>query len=298
MNIIESQLNWNGDFVKGENKPSKIVLHHAEATKCTVYDIHNWHLARGWAGIGYHYLVRKDGTIYRGRKEDWRGSHCPSANFNSIGVCFEGSYMLEDMPQAQLNSGLELIKDIKSRYRNMNIYGHKEIYQTSCPGDKFPLEAMKNQTISSQVIAATPSEQSTIVQAQFTYPNNARIQGDWFYVRDKDGNVIPGRRVDDGDSITVLNVFFTKQLVEIEYPTPSGIRKGYITNSRLIKYLAPYNWQNNSREVSTYDVPNGVLIGSLGANEKATLLYKVGDWAHVVYTTVKGEFTKSGYIKV
>ncbi|GFZ30716.1 hypothetical protein CSC2_12420 [Clostridium zeae] len=298
MNIIETQLNWNGNFLEGENKPSRIVLHHAEASKCTVYDIHSWHLARGWAGIGYHYLVRKDGTIYRGRKESWRGSHCPSANFNSIGICFEGSYMLEEMPQAQLNSGLELINDIKRRYGNLNVYGHRELYQTSCPGDKFPLEAMKNQIISSQVITSASSEQSTIEQAKFTYPNNAKIQGDWFYVRDKDGTVVPARRVDDGDHITVLNVFFSKQLVEIEYPTASGVRKGYITNSRLINYYNPYNWINEDLSKETYESPNGICIGSLNPNERATILYKVGEWIHVVYTTAKGEFTKSGYIRV
>lgn len=302
MNIIKTQLNWNGTFTDGENKPSRIVLHHAEASSCTVFDIHNWHLQRGWAGIGYHYFIRKDGSVYQGRKEGWRGSHCPGANYNSIGICFEGSYMLEEMSQVQINAGLELIADINSRYGNMPIYGHKELYSTSCPGDKFPLDAIKNTNyrttnMSNTVIEVAPKPVQEVVKGGFTYPNNARIQGDWFYVRDKDGNAIPGLKIPDGENITVLNVFHSKQLAEIEYPTPAGVRKGYITNNRLIKYFNPYDWINRSTPETTYEVPNGASIGSLSAHEKATILYRVGDWTHVVYTTSKGEFTKSGYVR-
>lgn len=143
MQIIEIQLNWNGTFVDGENKPTRVVIHHAEASKCTVYDIHNWHLSNGWTGIGYHYFVRKDGSIYIGRKEGWRGAHCPPANYNSIGICFEGDYTKETMPQSQLQAGLELIADIKNRYGFNAVYGHRELYSTECPGDKFPLTEFK-----------------------------------------------------------------------------------------------------------------------------------------------------------
>lgn len=143
MNIIETNFKWNGTFTDGENKPNKIVLHNAEDSICTVDDIHRWHQQNGWAGIGYHYFIRKDGSIHRGRKEGWRGSHCPNHNMNSIGICFEGKYMIESMPQTQFNAGIELLKDIISRYGDMPIYGHKDLYNTDCPGDNFPLEKFK-----------------------------------------------------------------------------------------------------------------------------------------------------------
>lgn len=144
MKIIKENLKFNGSFRDGENVPSRIVLHLAEAKQCSVHDIHRWHINNGWAGIGYHYLVRKDGTVYEGRKEGWRGSHCPSANYNSIGICFEGSFMTEVMGDKQLTSGIELIADIKRRYGNMEIYGHKELYATDCPGNNFPLHEFKS----------------------------------------------------------------------------------------------------------------------------------------------------------
>lgn len=72
MNIIETNFNIN---VPSTNKPEYIVLHHALSSECSVYDIENWHLGFGWAGIGYHYFISKEGIIYRGRKENQRGTH-------------------------------------------------------------------------------------------------------------------------------------------------------------------------------------------------------------------------------
>lgn len=152
MQIIEPNLNWNGTLPYGENKPIQIVLHHAEASICSVYDVHSWHLANGWTGIGYHYFIRKDGSIYRGRKEGWRGAHCPPANYNSIGICFEGDYTKETMPQQQINAGLELIADIKNRYGFNIIHGHRELFSTECPGGKFPLDTFKNSNVVVQTI--------------------------------------------------------------------------------------------------------------------------------------------------
>ena len=74
-----------------ERQLIELFLHHAESKSCTADDIHRWHLANGWAGIGYHFFVRKDGSIYRGRPENDIGSHAKGSNSDSIGICFEGS---------------------------------------------------------------------------------------------------------------------------------------------------------------------------------------------------------------
>lgn len=132
MNIIETNFNWNGGFTQ-RNYTSQIVLHHADAITCTVEDIHRWHLNNGWTGIGYHYFVKKDGSIYRGRPENVVGAHAIGANTNSIGICAEGNYEIEIMPEAQKNAIKELIADIKSRYGNLAVKGHKEVSNTSCP---------------------------------------------------------------------------------------------------------------------------------------------------------------------
>jgi hypothetical protein len=143
MNIIDVGLNFNSNMQYG-NIPNKIVLHHAEASKCTVEDINSWHKANGWAGIGYHYFIRKDGSVYRGRADNAIGSHCKGSNTGSLGICFEGDYTKETMPKVQYNAGVELIKYLFNKYGTMKIYGHRELFSTECPGYNFPLENFKN----------------------------------------------------------------------------------------------------------------------------------------------------------
>ena len=111
----------------------RIILHHAEATTCTAEDIHKWHLNRGFSGAGYHFLVRKDGNIYRLRPEEYIGAHAYGSNYNSIGICAEGKYMEETMPDAQKKSIIELVNYLKEKYQINKIQKHKDVCATSCP---------------------------------------------------------------------------------------------------------------------------------------------------------------------
>lgn len=145
MKIIDPGLKFTNDTTV--RKTTKyIALHHAAKSICSVYDIHRWHLQNGWAGIGYHYFVRKDGSIYRGREENRVGAHVSNSNNNSIGICFEGDYENADkvMPDAQWWAGIELIKDINTRYSGVDIVGHKFFGGSVCPGKHFPLPGMIN----------------------------------------------------------------------------------------------------------------------------------------------------------
>ena len=115
MNIINSNINFVTSKLAYGNKPDTIVLHHAEASHCSVYDVDQWHKANGWAGIGYQYFVTKTGQVYTGRPENAIGAHCPGQNDHSIGICAEGSYMSETMPEAQKQAIVDLCKYIKGK---------------------------------------------------------------------------------------------------------------------------------------------------------------------------------------
>ena len=143
MRIIESNLTFKSLSDLGVVK--RIILHHAESTKCSIEDIHRWHLNNGWSGCGYHFLVRKDGSIYRGRPENKLGAHTQNYNTGSIGVCFEGSYNSEQMPEAQLRSGQELVTYLCDKYNLLkaNVYKHKDFNSTDCPGSNFPFELLQ-----------------------------------------------------------------------------------------------------------------------------------------------------------
>lgn len=137
MNIIEKKYKW-ASSLSTRKSTKRIILHHAEASSCTADDIHSWHLARGWAGIGYHFFVRKDGSIYRGRPENKLGAHASNNNSDSIGICFEGAYMKETMPQSQINAGKELVAYLKNKYGITKVQRHKDVCSTDCPGTNFP----------------------------------------------------------------------------------------------------------------------------------------------------------------
>ena len=153
MNIIEKTYKWNGKL-SNRKSTNRIILHHAESKSCTADDIHRWHLANGWCGIGYHFFVRKDGSIYRARPEGVVGSHAKGSNSDSIGICFEGSYMTETMSDVQINAGRELVAYLKNKYGITTVQKHKDVCSTNCPGTNFPFNEIVNGTVAT---APTPT---------------------------------------------------------------------------------------------------------------------------------------------
>lgn len=119
-----------------------IVLHHADASTCSPQDVHWWHIKNGWSGFGYHYFVSKQGVIFKGRQDNIIGSHAKGYNATSIGICFEGKYNNEIMPQEQLQAGKELIAYLKEKYNITVVKRHKDLMATDCPGSLFPFEEM------------------------------------------------------------------------------------------------------------------------------------------------------------
>lgn len=156
MEIIETNLQFKD--MSTRKVTERIILHHADAKSCSAEDIHRWHLNNGWSGAGYHFLVRKDGKIYRLRPEDKVGAHAYSSNYNSIGICFEGNYMEEDMPEIQKEAGKELVAYLKDKYNIKVVQAHRDVCATSCPGDKFPFEEIANSEKKEEIISKPQEE--------------------------------------------------------------------------------------------------------------------------------------------
>lgn len=117
----------------------RIILHHA-AGNGSVESVHNYHKSLGWSGIGYHYYVRKDGSIYRGRPEEMVGGHTSGYNYCSIGVCAEGNFETESMSDAQREAIRALVLDIRTRYPDTQTIRHKDVAATACPGMNYPFD--------------------------------------------------------------------------------------------------------------------------------------------------------------
>ena len=143
MNIVEKSYSLNG-VLKKRAKTDTIFLHHASAKTCTPEQVDSWHKQRGWTCIGYHFLVRKDGTIYRGRQEDVIGAHVTNYNATSIGICAEGNFEIEQMPEVQKRALTELVSYLKKKYSITKVLKHKYLAATDCPGKNYPFEEIAN----------------------------------------------------------------------------------------------------------------------------------------------------------
>lgn len=73
---------------------NRIIIHHTGGADIDAYaeQIHQWHLDANYAGIGYHFVVRKNGNIERGRPQWAAGSHAYGANHDSIGIHLSGDF--------------------------------------------------------------------------------------------------------------------------------------------------------------------------------------------------------------
>lgn len=104
----------------------------------TEEDIDRWHDERGFArrgywrmkfnqmlcAIGYHYVVRIDGTVATGRHEDEVGAHAGGFNARTIGVCLIGT---DGYSPEQWSSLAGLIDGLRSRYPEAKVIGHRDL---------------------------------------------------------------------------------------------------------------------------------------------------------------------------
>lgn len=150
LNINEIDYKWSGTLEEG-NKPTDLVFHHTASKTLAPEDINNMHIQEGWGGIGYHFYIRKDGTIYRGRPENIVGAHAIGRNRNSIGICLEGNFETEDPTEEQKNSLVKISTDMIIKYNLEGILGHRDVYETLCPGKNFPMEEIKNRVLEEQL---------------------------------------------------------------------------------------------------------------------------------------------------
>lgn len=142
MNIIETNLKFKS--MNKRQSTDRLILHHSACSNCTAEQIHQWHLNNGWEGAGYHFLVRKDGNVYRLRPEEYIGAHAYGSNYNSIGICAEGNFENETMPEAQKNSLIELVSYLKGKYGISKVLKHSDVNNTACPGKNYPFNEIVN----------------------------------------------------------------------------------------------------------------------------------------------------------
>lgn len=119
----------------------KIILH-CTATKpdqdiCAA-DVDEWHRARGWKGIGYHYLIRLDGSVELGRPLDQIGAHCKGQNEGSVGIAYAGGLNDRGKPEDTMTgmqeiAWMQLVRSLRILFGPMSVHGHNEFSAKACP---------------------------------------------------------------------------------------------------------------------------------------------------------------------
>lgn len=134
-----------------DNRVAYIVIHYSATPiekNYTSRDIDAMHRARGFKEIGYHFFIRKDGLVETGRdlSQPGRfemGAHSEGENNISIGICYEGGVRLaeknhgfDSRTPAQIQSMIKLIDEMKRRFPNAVVEGHRDMpgASTQCPG--------------------------------------------------------------------------------------------------------------------------------------------------------------------
>ena len=127
---------------KSKRSISEIIVHCTatkEAQTVTVADIDAMHKARGFNGIGYHYVVYLDGSVHGGRDVDQIGAHCTGHNKGSIGIAYVGGVEKDgktpkDTRTAEQKAALrDLVAEMKALYPNATLHGHREFANKACP---------------------------------------------------------------------------------------------------------------------------------------------------------------------
>ena len=230
-----------------------VVVHYTstyEDQDIGVREIRRWHLDRGWRDIGYHIVIRLDGTVEQGRPLHQVGAHVGGQNSGKIGICYVGGLRRATGPNvghntltpAQEKALISEIRALLKRWPNAQVVGHFDLAPTQCPGFDVPAWwARVNQTAvpKDKVIPATlPTKTPNVAEDDF----HIVAHGDtWWSISREHGidlaTLYARNGVSGPDTLPIgkqVRLTPVKQSLTTDTPQPSG-SPGWFT--RLIRWF-------------------------------------------------------------
>jgi N-acetyl-anhydromuramyl-L-alanine amidase AmpD len=153
MAAIGKPVQSSGQMFQGKAQyPVKEIVVHCAATRPDwmaqatftqrFAELRRWHMQdRGWADIGYHHVIDRDGAVMAGRPETTIGAGVAGHNNGVIHVCLLGGHGSAETDQFAENFTPEqdaalrkLIEEISSRAAITRVSGHNEYAAKACPG--------------------------------------------------------------------------------------------------------------------------------------------------------------------
>lgn len=145
-------------FATGDKRTMQvelIAIHHtAGSPDGSVSDLAKIHLGQNhWNGVGYHFFIVPDGTVYQLRPLDERVPHAYGCNDNAIAVCLAGNFNDYEVPPAQRDSALQLVRWLMGKYGigKDRVLAHGELTAyspsnaTDCCGKLFNIEKFRQE---------------------------------------------------------------------------------------------------------------------------------------------------------
>lgn len=136
-------------------KIKEIIIHCTatpEDVPVSVETIKRWHTQeRGFADIGYHFVIGLDGSVHLGRSVEIIGAHCQGHNSNSIGIAYVGGLdkttkaPKDTRTPAQKKALVDLCTRLLERFNltTSDIYPHCQFSNKACPC--FDIQDLRNE---------------------------------------------------------------------------------------------------------------------------------------------------------
>lgn len=134
MNIVDKR----NKLVKNSNKTYRrravseiknIAIHHSATTTGSAESFARYHVNNlNWPGIGYHYVVDKDGLISLCHDLDVVSYHVGNSNRNAVGICMVGDFRNQPLYSVQKKATMDLVQQL---LKDLNlsiedVWGHIE----------------------------------------------------------------------------------------------------------------------------------------------------------------------------
>lgn len=109
---------------------------HCSATPATrdigVAEIRAMHKRQGWRDVGYHYVIRRDGRVEKGRPDNEPGAHVQGHNGHSLGICMVGGVKPDmsaecNFTDAQFVALGKLLDQLHAKHPAAGICGHRDL---------------------------------------------------------------------------------------------------------------------------------------------------------------------------
>lgn len=146
---IRAREEWGARGIRPDHVPmtpiTSITVHHTAmpppgkygtiAQLKQIQDIHTQD--KGWADVGYHFLIDPNGEIWEGRRLIFQGAHAGgAANIGNVGVCLMGNFETSRVPPAQMQALSDLVAALRNQFDvpKSEVRTHREWKATACPG--------------------------------------------------------------------------------------------------------------------------------------------------------------------